>query len=151
MNLRELLRLELWSKETHRKILVGIGIAICLGFLGVFVWNQVEWHWLTPGERVAARTALTEIDSLQDSGTLSEQDWKARSKDAETKVEIAEAAAKTHRDAFLEMGLNWYLVQVEMNHTNVLLRAAGKRELKIEPIPGNSTKNLRAGLHKILD
>jgi len=105
MNLRELLKTELWSKRTSRKILVWLGIVIA----GFFVCCAIEQYWTTPGEHKAARAALAQIDALQNLEFVSDEDFSARDKQAERQVDIARNAAWTERDKILAMDLSAYL------------------------------------------
>ena len=105
MNIRELLQTELWSKRTTRKILVWSGLVFVVGFLALNGWHFVEIHWLTRGERDAAKAALAEIDALQDAGPLSDEEFQVRLKAAEAKVKLAEEQPETYRDNFTQMKL----------------------------------------------
>src|ERR1700677_3065431 len=103
MNFRELLQIQIWSKRTTRKILVWFGIVFVIGFLALNGWHFVELHWLTGGERNAAKAALAQIEALQDAGTLSDDEFALKAKQAEAKVKAAQDAAVTYRDTFMEM------------------------------------------------
>jgi hypothetical protein len=151
MNLRELLEFKLWSNEANWKILSVLSVSVFLCVTGFLGWNQIELHWLTSGERTAARAVLAEIDSLEDADLLSDREWKARTEQAQVKMNAAEAVAKTYRDNFLGTDLRLYLVEVETDHANLQRRAVGKRELQLQAIIGKSTKDLRLALHKELD
>ena len=105
MKTRELLQIELWSKRTTRKILVGLGIV----YLGVVAWFAVDRYWLTPGERSAGRAALVQIDELQNFGSDGIEDFAVRARQAKEKLEAAQQAAWTMRDKAVATGLTAYL------------------------------------------
>jgi hypothetical protein len=151
MKIRELLKYELWSRRTTRQIFVGLGTVIGLIFVGFWVWNKVELHWLTSGERNAARTALADIDSMEDTAPLTDQEWEARKQQVKTKVEATAAAARTYRDTLMEMDLSLYFLDVEKDHVNLQRRRAGKQEIHINPAFSGSTNEIRLKLHKELD
>jgi hypothetical protein len=115
MKVRELLQIELWSKRTSRKICIGIGIV----FIGFGFWIWTDQHWLTPGERSAAKEALAQIDGLQDFAPLSDQDFDVREKQAEAKVEAAKHAAVTQRDKGLAFDLEVYLGETTIDRDEV--------------------------------
>jgi hypothetical protein len=105
MRFRELLQIELWSKETSRKILIGlIVVAVVL-----IAWIAAERYWLTSAERAAGRAALAQIDKLQDFGTTGNDVFEARVKQARAQVDAAERAAWTTRDESVARTLGFYL------------------------------------------
>jgi hypothetical protein len=110
-------------------------------------WYEVEVHWITPGERDAARAALKEIDELEDAGSLSGQETKARTKQAEDKVNLASEAARTNRDNFIEMKLGLYLVGVEMERD----KFHAKQNPLVESTLSDLKSNHRFALHKAID
>ncbi len=113
MNVRKLLQTELWSKRTSRRILVWFGLifgVLVVGFVAVY---EIERHWLTPGERSSAKAALAQIDGLQDFGSLSDQEFEVREKQAEVKVKIAKDAAVTKRDVWIADSLELYLTETQ--------------------------------------
>ena len=114
MNVRELLRYEIWSKRNTRKILIVLGAVIGLAVVGSVGWNEVDMHWLTSGERGAARAALAQIDSLDDASALSVRESGTRKAQAEESVDSAKAVAKTKRDRFVSLSLDIYLAGVEL-------------------------------------
>ncbi len=112
MKIRELLRYEIWSKKTTRRILIGVVIFIGLIFASNWIWTEYELHWLTSGERKAAKAALAEIDLLAAAGIqLSDQEWEARTQQAKTKLEATRKSARTYRDVFVEDDLSLYLLE----------------------------------------
>jgi len=110
MNIRELLKIEVWSKRTSRKILVGLAI-----FVAVFViFFFVDKVWITQGEREAAGSALLLIDSLQSQYSEDDQkDFDVRERKAQEAVDAAKHAAWTSRDKQISFALLWCLVEVE--------------------------------------
>jgi hypothetical protein len=163
MKVRELLQTELWGKRTSRKILVGIVVVMGLFYGGAFVWNQVELHWLTTGERTAARSALWQIEALQNDGSLSDSEFDTRAKELQTQVKAAQDAAKTYRDHFVEMRLDSYLLSVMWERRKIEREhfatqghpAPGKPdrefEEKIDATIGSWKFTDRLALHKELD
>ncbi len=101
MNVRKLLRYEIWSKSTTLKILVAFGIIFAVSFLGFWCWDEVSRHWLTKSERVAAKVALQQIDALQNSDSLSNGEFKVRRDKAELAVDSAEKVARTRKDELI--------------------------------------------------
>jgi hypothetical protein len=101
MDVRKLLRTEIWSKRASRWILLGF----CILLVGLFAWAELENDWLTPSERKAARTALVEMDSLQNSGGLTDQQYEEEEKRVEEKVQVAKKASWTFRDELIADGL----------------------------------------------
>jgi hypothetical protein len=151
MKIRELLRCEIWSKKTTRRILIGVVIFIGLIFVGDWIWNEYELHWLTSGERKAAKAALAEIDSLEDTRQLSDQEWEARQQEAKARIEATRRSAKTYRDVLVEDDLSLYLLEVSADHRNLERRRAGRSEIHLNSIFGGSTNESRLKLHKELD
>jgi hypothetical protein len=98
MNLRELLRYEIWSKRKTRKIFAAFGIGFAVWFLGFLVWQVVSGIWLTKGERAAAKVALQRVEIMGNSDPLSHEEWLAQSEEARVAVDAAERAARTKRD-----------------------------------------------------
>jgi len=163
MNIRELLQIEIWSKRTSRKILVGFGVVFgtaVVGFAGLYV---VERYWLTPGERSSAKAAMAQIDGLQDFSSLSDEDFDAREKRAEAKVEDAKHAAVTKRDDWIALDLSFYLDETQSDKREIgealifwqrhLPGGTAKTELgKKLDLSGTELRTLtRFELHKILD
>jgi hypothetical protein len=127
MNVREVLKTELWSKETTRKILVGIGAVVGLVFVGCITWYLVDMLWLTPGEREAARAALTEIDALRNASLLSDQEFKGRLDQANAKVKLAGEAAVTYRDNVTQMDLESCITGVDSDYSDRLMQRASEQ------------------------
>ena len=110
MKVREFLRKEIWSKETSRKILVGLGLLI----VAIQVFHEVDVRWTTPSERRAGRAALVEIDALQSSAGMSDGNFAQAFKTAEAGVQVAEAAAWTTRDRGIVQLLSGYLAMTKL-------------------------------------
>jgi multidrug resistance efflux pump len=153
------LQTEIWSKRTSRKILIGFGVAV--SFLGV--WCAVERYWLTPREHKSAKVALAQIDEIQDFASLSDQDFEAREKQAEQKVEVAKHAALTQRDELIALSLDLYLNDTKDDRDEVRRALLDwERHIPIEgsrtefgkklDLTGTEMKTLiRQTLHKELD
>jgi hypothetical protein len=105
MNIRELLQIELWSKRTSRKILFVFGVVFAASAFGFFTWFEVEVHWLTNGERAAAKVAFQRIDALQHADPMSNEEFKIRSDEVDTAVSAAENAARTKKDESISVEL----------------------------------------------
>jgi hypothetical protein len=119
MNVHKLLQTELWSKKTTRKMLVWSSVvfgALAVGFIAV---REIELHWLTPGERKAARVALESVDGLQDFVRFDDPVFEDRDKDAKAKVELATQAALTTHDASVAFTLEAYLSETEMDRDEI--------------------------------
>ena len=159
MKVRELLQIELWSKRTTRKILVGIEVAVGL----LCTWNVAELYWITPGERNAARAALVQIDALQNAGSISDEDFEARDKQAAQRVEVARQAVQTERDERIADALYAYLTGIETERGNVAMRRLmqkrnvpikdSERKLneEIDSMGKQVMQFLHSVLHKALD
>jgi len=120
MKIREILQIEIWSKRTSRKILVGIGIVVSLLTLGLFAWYEVECHWLTKGERIAASVALQRIDLLQGSDSLSDEEFKVRNDQVNSAVDAAEIAARTTKDELIAADLIMCSMKIESARMKML-------------------------------
>jgi hypothetical protein len=120
MEIRELLRYEIWSKETSRKalarttkIVARIGIVTGILVLAIGIVLTVALRWLTPGERRAARVALSSVDSLQDFGAVSDGDFDAGLIQARAKIQVAQDSVWTLRDAAVADWLWDYWIKTE--------------------------------------
>jgi hypothetical protein len=163
MNVRELLRREIWSKRATRKILVGFGIAFWIVTIGLGALFVVERSWVTPGERRTGRDALMQIEALRNSGSISDEDFDLRDKQVRGRIEVAEKAARTYRDARIADSLDFYLGETETVRMNIKMRnlreqrnlpiKQSQRELeeKISLMETQVTQFLRSELHKALD
>ena len=159
MKFRELLQIEIWSKRTTRKILVGIGIVLA----GYFAWAAIWEYWISPGERSAGKEALIQIETLQKLDPEAGKDFELGVQQARQKIETARAAAWTTRDSFLTLDLSMYLLTTEVDRKSPALREKllqGKassfdsRLRLIEKLDSTNTESeaqLSARLHKELD
>ncbi len=118
MKIRELLHREIWSKRTSWKICVGIGVFWGVVLIAVAAHDAIQQYWLSPGERRAARTALMQIDALQDVGAVSDQDFDASEKQVEQRVKIASNAAWTMRDSEVSWALSACLLATRMERND---------------------------------
>jgi hypothetical protein len=163
MKVRELLKYEIWSKRTTRKILVWSGAF--LGFVIAFltIWILIERHWLTPGERRAGREALAQIDGLQDFQSMSAQDFSLKYHKAENEIDAARMSAWTWKDKGVTALLDWYLRGTWVDREEMLDReriertrpdiAAKEAEstLERESMEKRAGLALRSELHAFLD
>ena len=120
MKVRELLQIEIWSKETSRrilawtrKILVRLGVVLGVLVVVIGVILAIEMSWLTSGERKVAGAALVEIDAMQNLVSASDGEFEARDKQAKEAIEAAERAAWTIRDKGAVSDLSYYLFETE--------------------------------------
>ena len=107
MTIREILQIEIWSKRTSRKILIGLGIVVVLLVVGFVVLNALDERWITPPERKAGRAALAQIEVLQNFNQMSDSEYDAGALQAKQEIDTAEQAAWTSQDkriAFLLLG-----------------------------------------------
>jgi hypothetical protein len=158
MKARELLRYEIWSKETSRKILRPVGkclkwVVIVSGSLAVLlvIIYVIESHWLTHGERGAGRTALAQVEELEklldcNCGRFAEMD-----KEAKTAIDFAKQKAWTLRDRRTALYLSFYLLEVEQYQTDDLREAQLKsfvlqRHLQWHSRPGSEQEDHRLRL-----
>ena len=163
MNLRELLKHELWSKRTTRKILVWSGTFLGFVIAVLTIWILVEKFWLTPGERRAGKAALAQIDTLQDFESMTGRDFNAKSRQAGKEIDAAQNSAWTWRDKGVAESLSLYLdmtkidqdyVQrrkhLEQNHPEIVQKDV---EMAQEMVAnGKKTRSLfRSILHGALD
>ena len=162
MNVLELLQIELWSKRTSRKILIVSGIVAALVLVAYGAGYGIEIHWLTRGEREAARAALQQIDALHDARSLSDEEFEALERQAEAKVKTAEDAATTLRDDDVAMDLSAYLISVTyepaMRQDRHIIDQSGlpdnrnrKLEERTSALMTDQRIHLRSVLHQILD
>jgi hypothetical protein len=120
MKFRELLRYEIWGKETTRKVLartlrilawVGIAVGILVVAIGIVL--TIELRWLTPGERRAARDALSSVDALQDFGAVSDDHFDAGLAQAKAKIQLAQDSVWTIRDSAVWNSLFEYWIETK--------------------------------------
>jgi hypothetical protein len=133
MKVRELLRYEIWSKETSRKILRPVGkclkwVAIVSGVLIVLIWivYAIESHWLTNGEEGAGRAGLTQIEELEKLIDRNCSQFSTIDSKASVSVSVAAQKAWTIRDHTVAFDLWLYHTDVEQIQTNDLLEGQSK-------------------------
>ena len=117
MEIRELLQKEVWSKRTSQNIWLVIRRilrAVEVLLVGFVVCYLVNGLWLTPPERKAGKFALDRVDALQRFSGMSEGEYGADYRQAETMVHAAEQAAWTGRDRFIATSLSTYLMFTDM-------------------------------------
>ncbi len=138
MNVRELLQIEIWSKETSRKILRGTWrvvrpVALVSGVLVLLlaVVFAVEWYWLTSGERKAGRTALAKIEELEQLEWSASDRFDAMDSQVKASVAVAEQKAWTMRDRNTSGMLEFYRWQLETEHES-RIRESQLRLIAIE-------------------
>jgi hypothetical protein len=173
MKVRKLLRIELWSKETSRRILqrawriarpaaVVSGVLILL--LGVVF--AVEWSWLTSGERKAGRAALGKIEELEKLESNASGGFDAKNSQTKASVAVAEQKAWTLRDRRTSGMLEIYRWELETEQEDRIreshLRLIAIQRHQIWPSNPELEKRIRASqaqvfrtmrsfLHKELD
>jgi hypothetical protein len=162
MKVRELLRYEIWSKDTTQGILLAFGIIACSLIATSMAWYEFETHWLSKGERDAARLVLQRVNELQNVVAL-DQEYKVGEDRANAALKAAKEAAKTKKDESIQMNLLVCVTGVEILHGEILEqrlnldgRPAPMRE-RIEAVERSGLSLIEAGkrscsaLHKELD
>jgi hypothetical protein len=150
MKVHELLQIELWSKRTSWKICIGIGIVVVFAVVGLNAFFAVERYWLTPGERRAARTALAQIDGLQNLDSISDQDFSAKTKLVQQSVDLAHDAAWTIRDKQIVAELMRYSLATVIDRRSIRMRMSVQHQLD-EKLNSSGIKLYGMELHKALD
>ena len=167
MELRELLQVEIWSKRTSRRILVGLKfVAIGLGVVvvGIALWIFVWTHWLTQGERSKGKIALVQVEALQSFDEMSDAEFDARSRQAQEKVNDASDAIFTAKDRQIAVYLSLCLFEMQgMKKSQRIRKILDSRpgftkserskelELKSEESERHLLKTLVKSLHESLD
>jgi hypothetical protein len=162
MKIRELLQIEILSKRIIRKVLVVFGIAFAVLFLTAGVLYEAEMHWLTPGERSAAKAALVEIDALQNAETMNGEEFDFAEKKARQRFQAARDAARTYRDQEVAAALSTYLIltryrwdaaryELEFPVSSSEIDANRRSEIEHRKSNIEMRKWLRSVLHKELD
>jgi hypothetical protein len=150
MNLREILQIEIFSKSTSRRVFVGIGIVFGLVYVGNAALSVVGHHWLTPRERTAARTALSQIDQLENLVRSSDQDFSAKAKMVQQSVDFADNAARTARDRYVVSELMTYRLVPVIDRYRFKTQKPIQHQLD-EKLNSLGVKSSRMELHKELD
>jgi hypothetical protein len=173
VKVRELLQIEIWSKETSRKVRRRIWrvlkpVAIALGLLLVllFVSYEVELHWLTSGERQAGKVALAQVEKLEALRYCRCEQFAVANKEAKNAVQDARSKAWTLRDHGLVDLLELYRWQIETENVRDLREAeyvefVARRHLQLHMNPQFEGKHrelqnemfrmIRGTLHQLLD
>ncbi len=162
MNARELLQIVILSKRTVRKILVVCGISFAVLFLSAGVLYEAEMHWLTPGERSAAKAALVEIDALQNAETMNGEEFDFAEKKAQQRFQAARDAQRTYRDLEVVGVLSYYFIlttyrwdearrELEFPVSSSEINSNRRSEIEHRQSNIEMRKQLRSVLHKELD
>jgi hypothetical protein len=173
MTLREILQIELWSKQTTRKILgrlwrvlkpvtAVLGSAVVLLLL-VYV---IEARWLTSGERQSGTAALAAVEKLEGLCYCRCEQFAAANEEAKKAVQDARAKAWTLRDHELVEWLEFYRVEVEDANDGdlgeaLIANSAAERHQQLHLDPKHEAEGrasnaklfslIRDGLRKVLD
>jgi hypothetical protein len=118
VTIRELLQIEIWSKKTSRKLLIGFGIAFVVVGIGFVEWYAINRYWITPGERTAGRAALAQIDALQNFNRMSDAEYDAGALQAKRKIDAALEAAWTSRDKWIVAELGGYFILTDTDRSD---------------------------------
>ena len=132
MTIRELLQIEIWSKRTSRKILIGLGITVVALVVGFLVLSTLDERWITPPERKAGRAALAQIEVLENFNQMSDAEYDAEALQAKQKVDTAEQAAWTSQDRRIAIMLLGYFAMTDGKRSDLkfkLPKKAPEREL----------------------
>ena len=160
MKIRELFQTELWSKRTTRKVLVGFAVLIAALFIVFGTWYEVEWHWITPGERSTAKAALVEIDLLQNAESMNGKEFDSQEQKAQLKFDAARDSIRTHRDKEIVVVLSTYFIlttspwddaRFALENPGASIDGDPKSVLKSWNSGSASRKQLRTLLHRDLD
>jgi hypothetical protein len=141
MKVRELLQIEIWSKRTHGRLVIGFVTAI----VGVLIWLWIDGVWLTGRERKAARSALVLVDGLKAQVSEDDQkDFDKRLEQAKRAVDAADQAGWTGRDKQISLALRWYFDLVTFDRIQRSRRLAGQRNASFKD--RDTPTNLNADL-----
>jgi type II secretory pathway component PulM len=150
MTIRELLQIEIWSKRTTRKILIGFGIVA----VGLVDWFAINKYWITPPERNAARAALAQIDLLQNFAQMDDAEYDTRVLKAKGNIDAAKEAAFTSRDEMIAAELGIYLLQIDVERSDqkrIPSRYYPEQPLLVKKTLEMNRILLTFGLHRALD
>jgi len=167
MEIREILQTEIWSKQTSRKILVGLmylGIGLGVVFLGFVLWFWIWTHWLTAKERSAGKTALAQVEALQNLAAASDIEFDEQDRLAQEKVDAANKAVLTAKDNEIAITLSICLDELRMMRRDKKMQerldslSANTRsehskvvDSRTEAVERDAIKNLEGVLHELLD
>jgi hypothetical protein len=173
MKIRELLQIEIWSKETTRKILrriwkvtkpVALVFGVLVLLLGIIF--AVEWYWLTNGERKAGKAALAKVEELEQLEKNSGDGFDAMNRQAKTSTAVAEQSAWTLRDRRTAGLLEFYRWDLESEHESRVREMEGRAilaerhlqwpsnpelEKELRDSQERAFSSIRSMLHKELD
>ncbi|MGD0914187.1 MAG: hypothetical protein ABR928_20035 [Terracidiphilus sp.] len=88
--------------------ITGIAAGVLVTLL--VVWYEAERHWLTPGERSAAKASLVEIDLLQNAESMNGIEFDSAEKKAQFEFGVARDLVRTRRDEETVALLSLYLI-----------------------------------------
>jgi len=154
MNIRELLKIEVWSKRTTRKVVVVAIVVIGAARLGLYGWQYLDRNWLTPGERSAASEALARIDKLREPRSLDENQFSEEKRKAKSQIDCAERKAWTIRDQGVAFELKMYLMKIVSDRqlaTQNSPNQVAMRETVQKLAPELMSEELGPSLHQELD
>jgi hypothetical protein len=161
--IREFLQIEIWSKTTSRKILIGFGkifVGLAIVGVGVVAWVAISSHWITNAERNAGKAALAQVDALQRFDEMSDAEYEEGALQAKGKIAAAEQAAWTFKDRWVYINLEmcFVLTDAEKSNRRWIKEARFHRDPDREGKDRESVQkseilrnSLRQGLHKALD
>jgi hypothetical protein len=150
MTIREILQIEIWSKRTSRKILIGLGIVVVLLVVGFVVLNALHERWITPSERKAGRAALAQIEVLQNFNQMSDSEYDAGALQAKQEIDTAELAAWTAQDRRIALLLLGYFESTDVKRSHLKLKFPAKRPEQ-EALDKQVFQFIKGVLHKALD
>jgi hypothetical protein len=150
MTIREILQIEIWSKRTSRKILIGLGIVVVLLVVGFVVLNALDERWITPSERKAGRAALAQIEVLQNFNQMSDSEYDAGALQAKQEIDTAELAAWTAQDRRIALLLLGYFESTDVKRSHLKLKFPAKRPEQ-EALDKQVFQFIKGVLHKALD
>jgi hypothetical protein len=143
-----------WKTLKSKQNLVTLATIFGIVISSVCTFAAVQLCWLTPDERDAARSALTAIDNLQNSGLVDGDDAAAQTKQAEDAVETARQAARTSRDQDVAFALIQYLGSIETERQTVQSQGLTQERIADPAVhlsAAASSRSLSLKLHETLD
>jgi hypothetical protein len=150
MTIREILQIEIWSKRTSRKILIGSGIVVALLVVGFVVLNALDERWITPPERKAGRAALAQIEVLQNFEQMSDLEYDAGALQAKRKIDTAEHAAWTAQDERIALMLLGYFASTDEKRSHRKFKLPPERP-QDEALNKQAFQFIKGVLHHALD
>jgi hypothetical protein len=125
MNVRELLRYELWSRRTTWKILIVSTVVLALGY---GIWQAYDRYWITSGVREPGRKALAQIDELQTLTASCDASFDAKAQWVDREIKAGDQKAHTFRDFAALFQLTEYLGNTRLKHLRDCGRDAGEQK-----------------------